>query len=365
MSGFAVGLDTNKQSNILPLNVTNMLHSNIQKAEQKTAVQGWKFQQVQGWRLKLTFKIEAMLRELGKRTGDLALIRRAGKMGICANTIRVKKEKETERIYASGIRCHDRICPVCNAFRAGKLAKKIEKLFDTTLKNPHLLTITYGLPVQILDLKENLDLFYEKLKKIRRLKWWKLEISGGIFFNEVTYKKGRGWHLHSHFIVDLKDTKKKVSNLEGEYSLIKVTEFKKQLELACEKEGLGKISDVRPCDEKASKELSKYFYKIGIDFDRENDWAIQELIQSFKNRRIFGTFGVCRGKQNDDDLDKELEEEKGFDDLGSVNDIVLKFKEDSKKWFPVLSQLMVQGFIGEIQDLDVYFESGEKLREAG
>lgn len=365
MTNILTGLDTNKQSNILPVNVTNLLHPDTQKAEQKAGVQGWKFQQVQGWRLKLTFKIEAMLRELGKRNGDLALIRRAGKMGICANTIRVKKEKETERIYASGIRCHDRICPVCNAFRAGKLARKIEKLFDHTLKNPHFLTITYGLPVQILNLKENLDLFYEKLKKIRRLKWWKSEISGGVFFNEVTYKKGRGWHLHSHFIVDLKDTQKKAYNLEGEYSLIQVTEFKKQLELACEQEGLGKISDVRPCDSKASKELSKYFYKIGIDFDRENDFAIQELIQSFKNRRIFGTFGVCRGKQKDDDLDKELEEEKEFEDLGSVNDIVLKWKEDIVRWSPIMFQLMVQGFVGEIQDLDYYFESGERLRGVG
>lgn len=326
----------------------------------------WKIVKVHGWRLKLSFKIEQILRELGNRYGNISFIKRAHKMGICANTLRVKKEISTQRHYVSGIRCHDRVCPVCNAFRAGKLARKVDSLMEK-MSNPHFLTITYGQRVPSTFLEENLDFFSEKLKKLRRLKWWKENISGGIFFNEVTYKKDAGWHLHSHMIVDLK-TNKKIFNLQGGYFDTRVTDFKKQLENVCIKEGLGRISSINPCEKGTGRELAKYFYKVGLDFDRENDFAIMEMITAFKNRRVYGTFGTCRNIKNqdddvDDELDKELETEEAFEEIGTIDEVVIGWQSDKVKYSPIVMQLVQQGFV-EIESLDYFYEKGE-IKESG
>ena len=39
------------------------------------------------------------------------------------------------------LRCKDRVCPVCNSYRASILSRKVEKLVKIW-KTPHLLTIT-------------------------------------------------------------------------------------------------------------------------------------------------------------------------------------------------------------------------------
>jgi hypothetical protein len=353
-----LGLDTNKQMNISPVNVPQ---------RDISGVDNWKIVKLHGWRMRLAFKIEAILKEIGRQRGDISLVKRASKMGICANTLKVKREISTSRFYVSGIRCHDRVCPVCNAFRAGKLAKKVDGLMEK-MNNPHFLTLTFGERVNTAVLNNSLNEFTEKLKKLRRTKWWNESILGGIFFNEVTFKKGIGWHIHSHMIVDLK-TDKKIFNLQGGYGDVSVTDFKKKLELTCVKEGLGRISSINPCQIGTGRELSKYFYKVGLDFDRENNEAIAEMIIAFKNRRIYGTFGNCRNikaqdvedEEADDELDDELETEEEFEDFGTINDVVIAWHTERSKYNSIIQMLIIQGFI-ELESLDYFFEKGEKTK---
>ena len=315
---------------------------------------------VSGWRLKLLWKVEATFRRLATITGDDSYLKRAHKIGMCGNTLKVRREKDTGRYYVSGIRCHDRVCPVCNAFRAGKLSRKVNEL-QSKMINSHLLTITDGVRVPYSFFEEGLTSFTTSLKKLRRSNWFKDNISGGIYFLEVTYKKGHGWHLHCHMLIDIVGDKP-VFNLSGGFENLKVSDFKKGLEYSCKFVGLGAISDIRPCEPNSGAELSKYFYKLGLSLDKENQFALLEMVQVFRGKRIYDTFGSCRGVNKQEDvadtdteLDKELELEGAYDEIGSLDDVVLGWVSFGL-YGEIVHMLVRQGYI-ELESLNYYFSS--------
>ena len=318
---------------------------------------------VSGWRLKLLWKVEATFRRLALITGDDSYLKRAHKIGICGNTLKVRREKDTGRYYVSGIRCHDRVCPVCNAFRAGKLSRKVNEL-QSKMSNSHLLTITNGVRIPYSFLEDGLSSFTTALKKLRRSNWFKDNCRGGIYFLEVTYQKGQGWHLHCHMIVDVVGDKP-IFNLSGSWENLKVSDFKKGLEDTCKFVGLGAISDIRPCEANSGSELSKYFYKLGLSLDAENQFALLEMVQVFRGKRIFDTFGSCRGvtKQEDvadvdTELDNELELEGAYDEIGSLDEIVVRWAS-SGLYGEIIHLLVKQGYI-EVESLDYYFSKSQK-----
>ncbi len=75
------------------------------------------------WRLSALFRIEKIIREVGQDA-------RAKRMGICGNTIFVKTRKGdvSTVLYEPQVRCKDRVCPVCNSYRASILSRKVEIL---------------------------------------------------------------------------------------------------------------------------------------------------------------------------------------------------------------------------------------------
>ena len=317
---------------------------------------------VSGWRLKLLWKVEATFRRLALITGDDSYLKRAHKIGICGNTLKVRRERDTGRYYVSGIRCHDRVCPVCNAFRAGKLSRKVNEL-QSRMSNSHLLTITNGVRIPYSFLEDGLSSFTTALKKLRRSNWFKDNIRGGIYFLEVTYQKGQGWHLHCHMIVDV--VGKPVFNLSGSWENLKVSDFKKGLEDTCKFVGLGAISDIRPCEPNSGAELSKYFYKLGLSLDKENQFALLEMVQVFRGKRIFDTFGSCRGVNKQEDvsdidteLDNELETEGAYDEIGSLDEIVCGWAS-SGLYGEIVYLLVKQGYI-ELECMDYYFSKSQK-----
>src|SRR3990172_7610136 len=101
-----LGLDTNKHLDISPKvlpnrnafwneNVTRMLHSSSNFLYKVPFSECQKPHFVPAWRLKFAFKIENMYRRLGWD-------KKAKKIGICANTVQVRREIETQKIYISG-----------------------------------------------------------------------------------------------------------------------------------------------------------------------------------------------------------------------------------------------------------------------
>ncbi len=74
------------------------------------------------WRLRALFRIEGLIKEIGQKS-------RAKRMGICGNTIfvKVKKGDPSNVLYEPQLRCKDRVCPVCNSYRASIISRKVEE----------------------------------------------------------------------------------------------------------------------------------------------------------------------------------------------------------------------------------------------
>lgn len=201
----------------------------------------------------------------------------------------------------SGLRCKDRFCSICASIRAGKFAYKVSTLFSK-FKNPHFLTLTYGQRQQ--DLLTASKDFKRRLLNLRQYKkgWWKKYIVGGFGSFEATFVKGEGWHLHQHFIIDIKPPDLKIWNTrdDGQYQI--VTDVKQELERTLEIVGLGTISDIKPCDDSAIGELCKYIVKFTEFNDRQ---AVLEAYQ-LKGFRQIQSFGSMYGLIHDKDLETKI-----------------------------------------------------------
>ncbi|MHC4139168.1 MAG: protein rep [Planctomycetota bacterium] len=276
------------------------------------------------WRLRALFRIEGLIKDVGQKS-------RAKRMGICGNTIfvKVKKGDPSNVLYEPQVRCKDRVCPVCNSYRASILYRKVEEL-GKDMENPHLLTVTAN-DRNRSSLKKAFQCYKASIRLLKREKtWWKKYIRGGVEHIEVTYNEGTGWHVHSHMLVDLA-VDRKVENMQLTDNGYFLDPLKKGLEHVLEKVGLGTISDIRPVTEGYGKEISKYSMKFCLDID---DDRLKEIIVDMKGKRMVSKFGNCFGRKELDDMDSEEmeeltpEEEEQYETLGTIEEVVNKsFKE--------------------------------------
>ena len=290
------------------------------KKEEKSKVVSVK----NSWRLRALFRIESLIKEVGQES-------RGKRMGICGNTIfvKVKKGDPSNVLYEPQVRCKDRVCPVCNSYRASILSRKVEEL-GKDMANPHLLTVTAN-DQNRSSLKTAFKCYKESMRALKREKtWWKKYIRGGVEHIEVTYNEGTGWHVHSHMLIDLA-VDRKVENMQLTDNGYFLDPLKKDLEHVLVKVGLGTISDIRPVTEGYGKEISKYSMKFGLDID---DDRLKEIIVDMKGKRMVSKFGNCFGRKELDDMDSEemdelsLEEEEQYETLGTIKDVVyMSFKE--------------------------------------
>lgn len=101
-----------------------------------------------------------------------------------------------ERLASS--RCDNKWCPSCQHALAMRTVERMRSCV-TSMKWPTLVTLTvknYG--------DFSIDFMRATRKafgKLRRLRWWKKCVRGGIAAFEVT-NKGKGWHPHVHALID-------------------------------------------------------------------------------------------------------------------------------------------------------------------
>ena len=282
------------------------------KKEEKSKVMTVK----NSWRLRALWRIEKYIREIGQE-------KRAKRMGICGNTIfvKVKKGDPSNVLYEPQLRCKDRVCPVCNSYRASILSRKVEKL-GKDMENPHLLTITAN-TLNRDSLKTAVECFKKSTSLLKKERsWWKRYIRGGVEHIEITYKEETGWHVHSHMLVDLA-VDRKVENMQLTDNGYFLDPLKKDLEHVLLKVGLGQISDIRPVTEGYGKEISKYSMKFGLDIDEAR---LKEIIVDMKGKRMVSRFGNCYGLKEMEELTPKEEEQ--YETLGTIKEVVDKcFKE--------------------------------------
>ena len=289
-----------------------------------------------GWRTHALFRIEQLIREVGQD-------KRAKRMGMCGNTIFVKVNPANHEdiLFEPQLRCKDRVCPVCNSYRASILARKVEKLGER-MTNPHLLTVTAPNLFRD-DLKKGFANYKDAMRRFKRNKtWFKKYIAGGVEHIEVNKNKKRDWHIHSHMLVDLK-VARKVENMKQVGHSKVLDPIKKELEIALEKCGLGTISDIRPVTTGYGKEISKYALKIGIEIEDDD---LKEMIIHLKGKRMVSKFGNCYGIKDLEELDDEERSE--YQDIGTLKEVIRDCftpEKTNKRLFRIVMEMVKIGLI--------------------
>ena len=138
------------------------------------------------WRLRALYRIEKYIREVGQDA-------RAKRMGICGNTIfvKVKKGDPSNVLYDPQVRCKDRVCPVCNSYRASILSRKVEEL-GKGMETPHLLTITAN-ELNRDSLKTAVEHFKKSTNLLKKERSWWEKVYPGRCRTYRNYIQGRNW----------------------------------------------------------------------------------------------------------------------------------------------------------------------------
>lgn len=95
--------------------------------------------------------------------------------------------------------CTKRWCPVCARRIAAKRVDAYQAVIDK-MRWPLLVTLTMPHTRETSDASD-VRLLRRSLSKLRRLRWWRRSVMGGVTAIEVTCGK-QGWHPHAHMLID-------------------------------------------------------------------------------------------------------------------------------------------------------------------
>lgn len=203
---------------------------------------------------------------------DFRLSRRAAKLGMCcvSPAVFVQADKLPSCVAD---RCRDRMCPTCQAFRAGEVRRRLSACLSKA-NSVRLLTLTMKQASPRVG--ECVDALLNAFRSLRKLKAWRQHVKGGAYVVETTRgTSGDRWHVHLHLLIEgdfwqQKDIAAAWSSVVGSQSVVDIRAVHER--------------------EKAVMYVSKYISK-GVD---ERAWsvdAIREYATGMHRRRLMGTFG--------------------------------------------------------------------------
>jgi hypothetical protein len=180
--------------------------------------------------------------------------------------------------------CERRFCLICNRIRTAKLINAYKPVLDT-LTDLHFVTLTipnvpgYELKKAIQGMTKAFQRIKDNLRKI-----YKVKIEG-IRKLEITYNDvRRDYHPHFHII------------LSGKMAAETLTELWLNQFPTAKKAA----QDIKKADEKAVKELFKYFTKITTNNKKSKKLhinALNSIFNAISGIRIFQPFGIKKQKE--------------------------------------------------------------------
>lgn len=133
----------------------------------------------------------------GFEFGDDFILSKAKKMLSCGSPMIYECKGCGSKVMGSRS-CDTRICPSCNRRRFKRLLKRYSSLLFK-MKRPRLVTLSIKNPKFLFkDSFQELRRFWNLL---RRQKYYRARILGGIYSMEVTFTKN-DWNLHMHVLYD-------------------------------------------------------------------------------------------------------------------------------------------------------------------
>lgn len=181
------------------------------------------------------------------------------------------------RYRIAGSSCHDRFCLPCANERSRTIALNV--CDQIAGKQVRFLTLT--LKASLMPLSDQLDRLYHAFQTLRRRKFWKQHVDGGVAFLECKWQQTQGhWHPHFHILI------------QGRY-----LPFRKLRAIWLEITGDSFIIDIRPVRDArmATNYVTKYASKPFSNTFVNRPERLDEAIVALKDRRLVLTFGSWRG----------------------------------------------------------------------
>jgi hypothetical protein len=204
-------------------------------------------------------------------------------------------------VHSAETRCDLKWCPSCQHRLAKRTAQRYAAI-TAAARFPLLLTLT----VQNYD-EPSFDFVRHVRRafgKLRRLRWWRRAVVGGVASIEIT-NKGRGWHPHVHALIDcrwlsvttLQPPPRATKARWTQAGKASATEVGQQWELCCQRKASvhvrriwsGDLGDSKP----AVMEVLKYSVK-GSEL-AECKEEIAPLIRMMDGTRLVTSWGTMFG----------------------------------------------------------------------
>lgn len=235
----------------------------------------------------------------------------ADKLQACSTDFFVVKYSDGYRLKPQ--LCRDRICPICQWFRALKLKKRFADTIKS-LQRPKLLTLTIKTKSEPLEVSARRILKY--FARLRRRAAFKSACARGFWVLEWTYNQpDDSYHTHLHCILDSHFIPHElISRLWHQIT------------------GDSYIVDIRLANRSHASYLAKYVAKNSLVIPPPH--RLEDYINSCKSIRTYGSWGKLKVQ-----AEPELELEEG-EHFGLLSTIIAKARSGHLESLVLLSDIV-------------------------
>ena len=218
-----------------------------------------------------TLEMSAVRNHLERANKNFSLDR----LDSCRSRAFFVRQISTGKVRVQSRSCHVRFCPLCSAARSSTIRVNTEAWLKKQ-KFPKFITLTLKHTEDCLTWQ--IGRLYDSFKQLRRLKLFKKNVTGGIWFFELILTKKDEWHPHLHIAIAGKYIPQKKLSQEWE----RITTDSPIVDIRM-------IKDAKI----AANYISKYAVKP-IQLHKLSDERIDDVFFALKKRRLCGTWGEAK-----------------------------------------------------------------------
>lgn len=215
--------------------------------------------------------------ELYARMDDSEGTDRIKSLSECRKFAWFARNVETNYVHVVSNSCRLRWCPLCSSGRTGYIIQNLTPWMKK-IKVPRFMTLTMKHSAE--SLSEQIRVLYSHFRTLRKHKWFKKYVCGGVWFFQVSLsKRSDEWHPHLHCV------------LQGKY--IPKGELSKRWEQITNGSKIVDLKLVRDPNETA-KYVARYSARPAQLMNYPLELRV-EIFVAMHRRRLAGTWGTARG----------------------------------------------------------------------
>jgi hypothetical protein len=256
-------------------------------------------------------RVDLALQALGVADDRLARFRGCG-----ADARVCRSVEHPDRIRIRATYCNDRFCVPCAVHHGRNVSARIR----TWIGNQPARFVTLTLRHDGEPLAHRLDRLYRSFKHLRRGKWWRSRVTGGLATVEVKWcVSSAHWHPHLHILC------------RG--SFLPAGELSREWHVAT---GDSYIVDVTLVEDsgQTADYVAKYVAKPGSNTVYREANRLQEMMSAMHGRRLLLTFGDCKLPEQEQADDQDT-----WESLGTLDEILWQAERGVPDAVAIVNQL--------------------------